>query len=78
MDEDFVLRRRVMQQRIERAKVGLIRAAVGVVGSARGHAEHDDFLAIAVQEWERAWDAYIVNGIEMAALVSNWPSDDSE
>jgi hypothetical protein len=78
MEDDFVLRRRVMQQRIERAKVGLIRAAAGVVGAARGHVEHDDFLAIALQEWERAWDAYVVNGIEMAAFVGNWPSDDPE
>jgi hypothetical protein len=78
MDDDLVARRRLMLQRIERAKAGLIRAAAHIVGAARPHAEHDDFLAIALQEWERAWDAYVVDGIEMAALVGNWPTDDTE
>ena len=73
MSENSSARRRLMQQRIERAKVGLIRAGVGVVGAARLHAEHDEFLAVAVHEWERAWDAYVANGIEMAMLVGNDP-----
>ena len=47
MSENSSARRRLMQQRIERAKVGLIRAGVGVVGAARLHAEHDEFLAVA-------------------------------
>ena len=78
MDENFAARRRLMQRRIERARTGLIRAAVDVVGAARHHAEHDEFLAVAVHEWERTWDAYVANGIEMAMYVGDGPTDDPE
>jgi hypothetical protein len=78
MNEDAANRRRAMHLRIERAKIGMIRAAVSVVGAARLHAEHDEYLTLALQEWERTWDAYVMNGIEMAAFAGDWPRDDPE
>jgi hypothetical protein len=77
MNEDFADRRNEMQQHIERANASLLRAAVGVVGAARRHREDDASVGVALDAWDRAWETYVVAGIEMAAATGWDPHDDT-